>query len=215
MPRLSRAETQARTRQAILQAAAKVFLEKGFHEATIEAIAEEAGYSSGAVYSNFESKAHLLSSVLARRSQADQAQIAQALSGASSLIEAAKAVGEREGELADEAAKWLLLEWECRIQTLRALGLRRPIDRGQSENVAALGELIGSLLARNGVTTAVLPAQLAAIFTALSNGLAYHRLQFPQDVPRELFASAFALLAAGVEASEPTGTAPNPGMEMQ
>jgi AcrR family transcriptional regulator len=57
--RLTRAEAKARTRQLLLEAAASVFASKGFAGASVEEIAEAAGFSIGAVYSNFGSKEEL------------------------------------------------------------------------------------------------------------------------------------------------------------
>src|SRR5437588_3742453 len=57
--RLTRAESAALTRSRLLAAAQRVFLERGFHGASLEAVAEEAGLTKGAVYSRFESKADL------------------------------------------------------------------------------------------------------------------------------------------------------------
>ena len=57
--RLTRAEAKNRTRQLLLDAAAQVFARKGFAGASVEEIAEAAGYSIGAVYSNFGSKEQL------------------------------------------------------------------------------------------------------------------------------------------------------------
>src|SRR5919202_3075808 len=47
---------QERTRAQLLDAAAEVFARRGYHVATLEEVAAEAGYTKGAVYSNFESK---------------------------------------------------------------------------------------------------------------------------------------------------------------
>ena len=201
MARLTREQTQARTKARVLAAAEKVFLARGFHDATVDAIAEKAGYSAGAVYSNFASKAHLLSELIASRSAADQEEIAELVSRGTKLVDMARAVGEREGRLADQAGEWLLLEWECRVQMLRSAGMRRPRRRGHSERVAALGVLIAEALEKLGVTTAFPAEKLATVFLALSNGLAYHRLQFPEDVPDDLFPAAFALVAQGIEAA--------------
>src|SRR4051794_22285017 len=62
--RLTRAEQQAQTRQALLDAAARVFVERGFLGASVEAITDEAGYSRGAFYSNFDSKEELFAELL-------------------------------------------------------------------------------------------------------------------------------------------------------
>lgn len=55
----TRAERQAETRRRILDGAAKVFARKGYHGASVGEIAETAGYTTGAVYSNFGGKEEL------------------------------------------------------------------------------------------------------------------------------------------------------------
>jgi AcrR family transcriptional regulator len=54
--RLTRAESQERTRALIVQAATRLFLRDGFGATSLEQIAEEAGFTRGAVYSNFDGK---------------------------------------------------------------------------------------------------------------------------------------------------------------
>jgi AcrR family transcriptional regulator len=56
MTRLTRAESQARTRALIIDAATRLFLRDGFQVTSLEQIGEEAGFTRGAVYSNFPSK---------------------------------------------------------------------------------------------------------------------------------------------------------------
>lgn len=57
--RLTREESQAQTRERLLEAARIVFVQAGYRGASVDAIAAEAGYSKGAVYSNFEGKEDL------------------------------------------------------------------------------------------------------------------------------------------------------------
>lgn len=64
MPRLTRAERQKQTRADLLQVAKRRFLEHGYAATSLEDIAEDAGFSKGAVYSNFGSKPNLCSEVL-------------------------------------------------------------------------------------------------------------------------------------------------------
>src|SRR5262249_716573 len=54
--RLTRAESQERTRTLIVQAATRLFLRDGFGVTSLEQIAEEAGFTRGAVYANYEGK---------------------------------------------------------------------------------------------------------------------------------------------------------------
>src|SRR6266496_6522087 len=65
--RLRRVEMVERNREAVLAAARRVFIDKGYAGATLEAIAEEAGFSKGVMYSQFQSKADLFLTLLERR----------------------------------------------------------------------------------------------------------------------------------------------------
>ncbi len=64
--RLTREESRAQTRERLLDAALESFVRDGIESTSIEEVAEAAGYSRGAFYSNFESKDQLLCAVLDR-----------------------------------------------------------------------------------------------------------------------------------------------------
>src|ERR1700752_35730 len=66
MPRgeFDRSPRRARTRAKLLQAAARVYARRGFDGATIDEVAEEAGFTKGAVYDHFGSKENLLIALL-------------------------------------------------------------------------------------------------------------------------------------------------------
>lgn len=66
MPRgeFDRSPRKARTRAALLEAAARVYARRGFDGATVDEVAEEAGFTKGAVYSHFGSKENLLLALL-------------------------------------------------------------------------------------------------------------------------------------------------------
>jgi AcrR family transcriptional regulator len=64
MARLTRAETQARNRRLLLQTARELFLRDGYQATSIAVIADEAGFSTGAVYSNFGTKSEMALHVL-------------------------------------------------------------------------------------------------------------------------------------------------------
>lgn len=70
----SRRDQQQETRDTLVVAARNVFAETGYHAASLEAIAREAGYSKGAVYSNFAGKADLFLAVLDANMEAAVAQ---------------------------------------------------------------------------------------------------------------------------------------------
>jgi len=65
--RLTRGEAKAQTRARLLESAARVFVTRGFAGASVEEIVETAGYSIGALYSNFESKEQLFLELMTNR----------------------------------------------------------------------------------------------------------------------------------------------------
>src|SRR5829696_7979584 len=65
--RLTRAEKRERTYEELISAAERLFIEQGFHATSVDEIALEAGYTKGAVYSNFDSKEDLFFAVYERR----------------------------------------------------------------------------------------------------------------------------------------------------
>src|SRR4051794_20218096 len=109
--RLSRAQSQARTRAEILDAAALIFAERGFLGASVEAITETAGYSRGAFYSNFASKEELFAELLQDRVYTRYREMAAPRPGkgqAGSLRE----LGEQLAAIqADDSARWLFQLW--------------------------------------------------------------------------------------------------------
>ena len=65
--RISRKESQSQTRTNLLDAALEVFSRRGYHAASVDELAAEAGYSKGAVYSNFSNKEELFLALIDRR----------------------------------------------------------------------------------------------------------------------------------------------------
>src|SRR5258708_25386212 len=63
-PRRTGDEKTAQTRLRLLEAAAHVFAGRGYHAAAVDEVAEEAGYTVGALYSNFAGKQELFLAML-------------------------------------------------------------------------------------------------------------------------------------------------------
>lgn len=82
MTRLKRAESQALTRKRLLSAAGNLFGGEGYASPSVERIAEAAGYSKGALYSNFESKEAIFLAVLEEQGRGSLDELLSALDGA-------------------------------------------------------------------------------------------------------------------------------------
>ena len=73
--RPTRIERRERTREGLIPAADDLFTARGFHATPVDEIAPEAGYTEGAVYSNFESKEDLLFAGYERRAKRGVAEV--------------------------------------------------------------------------------------------------------------------------------------------
>ena len=76
---MSRVERKAQTREELLAAGDRLFREQGFHGASLDQVAAAAGYTKGAVYSNFASKEDLFLAIYERRVERSQEWVARVL----------------------------------------------------------------------------------------------------------------------------------------
>jgi AcrR family transcriptional regulator len=122
---LTRAQQQERTRAALVDAADAIFARDGFHAASLDDIAAAAGYTKGAIYSNFANKAGLYLAVLDRTIEVSMAR------GRSPLDEFAAEVaqGERTAEEAEAIARgYLLASLEFIATAMRDAELAAQLD---------------------------------------------------------------------------------------
>src|SRR5829696_10064447 len=97
---LTSKETQHRTREALLAAAAKVFARRGYHRATVEEIASEAGFTIGALYSNFAGKEELFLALADR-------QVGQRAEDIRAIADAAEGEGDASSEASAQFRSFL------------------------------------------------------------------------------------------------------------
>ena len=88
--RLSRDERKAETREHLLEAAGRVFARNGYHGASVDEVAEEAGYSTGALYSNFDGKEDLFLAVLQRHIERQVKELSETVSERPTVDERAR-----------------------------------------------------------------------------------------------------------------------------
>jgi AcrR family transcriptional regulator len=198
-PRPTRTERQARTRSQLIDAAAQVFARHGFQAASVEQIAEEAGYSHGAVYSNFEGKAELFLAVFEDY-----------------MAERVRELAETQAVLADDAplevrARALADQWMDRLARDResfALHMEFLAHAGRDAQLAqrfgtrsaamreALARYISHYQQEAGLEPAMPADDLALILRALGIGLAIESLVSPEAVSHDLYGDFVELLVS-------------------
>lgn len=198
--RLTRAQAKEQTRERLLQAARRVFVERGFHATTLDEVAEEAGHTKGAVYSAFESKADLFLAILEERTRRRAEELRRITTCVSSLDELA-----RTGEglwiatLRDER-EWSLLLVEFEVYAARDALLRERLAGILGLFRSAMSEAIEAVAAASGERPPVPAEQLTVATLALSNGIMLEGLTGASTDVVEAFRAAFALFLRGAAA---------------
>jgi len=200
--RLTRAEQQAQTRAALLEAAARVFVERGFVGASVEAIATEAGYSRGAFYSNFESKEQLFAELLQQRVYVRYRAMAEEAKARRGERPSLREVGERLAAIQREReGLWLFRLWlELLAHAGRDERFRDIAGAFWRANRGVSTEAIAAAYAEQGSPPPVAPDHLASAMIALDIGLAIQHFADPDAVPLELYPELYELLFSGLGA---------------
>ena len=185
---LTRKQSQEKTRDELVAAAARVFARRGYQSATVEEIAAEAGFSTGAVYSNFSGKEELFLALADRQVSERVAE-----------IEAVADAAEREDDAGAEAAAqfriflerdpdWPLLFYEFWSLSVRNPDLQGELAKRRDAIRDALAETLERVAAELGFELRSPAPALATAIAASLNGLAFERAADPDALPDDVFA---------------------------
>lgn len=168
--RLTRSESQARTRTELIKSATTLYLRDGYAATSNDQVAEAAGFSRGAVYSNFANKEELALAVLDVHQAQQFDAVADALDGGTLLERFANfekwvktAVGERQ---------WALLKSEVALSARRSPAFREQLAARDSVAREVVTTRIRQLFDELGTTPPVEPETLAKAIMAFGKGVA-------------------------------------------
>src|SRR3954466_3152352 len=188
----TREQRKAQTRDDLIAAAERLFTHQGFHATRLDAIAADAGYTKGAVYSNFASKEDLFFAVYERRADAAQAQLTEALAGdpVAGLDRIASDTSGRHGR--DD--RWLAVFFEFWAHVIRHPELRGRFAAIHRRVQVPIAEALERVAAGRGVELPVAALPLAVASGAMQIGLALERLTQPEVVDEALGARVARLM---------------------
>jgi AcrR family transcriptional regulator len=198
-------ERRARTRAALLRAAGRVFAEEGFHQATLEAVAAEAGVSKGALYHYFPSKEQLFLALLEDRLGAGLGDVEAVVAERGTDSRHLGAATETFLRRINSNPRWLPLLLE-----FLAYGSRDPAAKARiTEHFLRPSREAPASAARSlGIPESKLLShdELGLVLAALVNGLAIERAFDPGAVPTDLLPRLFIILRAGLTATAKAAT---------
>jgi AcrR family transcriptional regulator len=198
MARLTRKESQARTRSKLLEAAGRVFARRGLERATVDEVAGEAGYTKGAFYANFRSKEDLFLTMLDERFSERLAEIERVLESGAPVEDQARQAGRDFSEYLAADPAWSRLFFEFAVQAMRDEGFRRElVERHRrirtriAEGFRVHADTVGGELP--------MPAEHVAMMShAMADGFALARILEPEDVPDDMFETMLAVFFTGL-----------------
>jgi AcrR family transcriptional regulator len=167
---LTRAERQRQNREQLVDAAERMFSKQGFHATSIDAIAAEAGFTKGAVYSNFTSKEDLFFAVYERRVDRRVEEMEDAIRGATSTADALARLAPTAGRRQPTDDGWLAVFFEFWAHVLRHPELRERFAQQHRRVIEPL-----AAAAKDGY-------ELATAHYAMQLGLQLERLTQPDVV---------------------------------
>lgn len=197
--RLTRAESKELTRRRLLDAAASVFARKGYAAASVDEVAEAAGFSVGAVYSNFANKEELFSALMTDRAVNQMGEVAHIIeSSRAQSADPLQALGEMLIAIADKDIDVAVLRTEFWLHAVRNPELMQIEANSTATTLAAIRGILADMLARNDVDDSVDVDEFATTTLAMFSGLIRQRRIDPERVNQEMFGRALRRQIAGM-----------------
>jgi AcrR family transcriptional regulator len=195
------AQKTGSSRERLLEAAAKVFAERGYQAASVDEIAAAAGLSKGAVYWNFSSKDELFHALLEERIDRQIEETAEILRSAPTDRPIDPEVANRWEALPGRERELMLLSQEHWARAVRDPELRSRYAERQARLRDVLADGLRTRVRRTGAPPFSTPAEdVASAYIALANGLALQRLVDPDGVPEGLLENITSLIYEGLVA---------------
>src|SRR5208282_2963038 len=200
MSRLTRKEKQAQTRASLMHSAACVFARRGLQAASIDEVAEEAGFTKGAFYANFKNKEELFLAMLDERFSKRIENIEAVIAEDGSTTEKAQRAGDKLVQAVRADAEWERLFFEFSAYALRDPNFREELVtryRTMCEGIAAALDAAHSGPDKEWVLSG---EQVARMTCAMGNGFALEKLLEGDAFPDELYGTMLMVFFAGLEA---------------
>lgn len=174
-----------------------MFAERGFAGASMQQVAATAGFTTGALYSNFASKDDLFFELFDRQ-VTDRISAVREILGQADLtvINEATALeaGQRLTAAMQQSREWQLLFTEFWLRATRDAQLRERWVEKRRDYHQQLTELADEALPSWGAGSAVSPQTLMLTMLALNNGLAIEELADPGSVPADTIGTVLVRL---------------------
>jgi AcrR family transcriptional regulator len=206
--RLTRAEQREKTRMCLVEAAAKVFSRRGYDKASLDEVAEEAGFTKGAVYSNFKGKEDLFLATIDAHFEERLRSIKRVMQAEPDERGTAHAAGMEFMNKLNADAEYFALFFEFWAYAQRNPGVKKKFLPRVQRFRSALAELFEAK-SEKGLELPIPSEKLASMLIAMAAGVAMERELDPKSVPDDMYAVMLQFFFRGmvVEDNQPVAVA--------
>jgi AcrR family transcriptional regulator len=188
------------TRDHLLEAAAQVLAERGFSGASLDEVSAAAGFTKGAVYSNFKNKEDLFLALLETLHAREMEELQRILDASevppeSRLSDFVELYRAEAGLLPGD---WSALHLEFCVYSMRNPEARRRLAELDEASVDSIAAIIETERARRGIRTTESARHIARFIQAFSRGIGLMRAIDPDAVDESFLETAIEVLARGV-----------------
>ena len=189
--RLTHAQRREQTRERLLEAARNTFVKKGLAATSVEDIAEAAGYTRGAFYSNFDGKPELLLELLRRDHDSAQIKLRAIMEEGGTPAETkARAIEYYSRYFRDQ--DFFLLWVEAKLLAYRDTGFQERFNAFRHEQLDQISAYIRTLSERDGRPLPLQSDALALCLVSLCEGVQFTRMYDPQTASDKVMQTVLA-----------------------
>lgn len=188
--RLTNEERKQETRKMLLDSAAQTFAQLGFHGASVDKIAEFAGFTKGAVYTHFKSKEELFLALLEQQMHSHLNTIQQIINEEKSIDHFINKMGHYFDLDKQKNQSWSILNMEFLLYAMRNESVRKKWTDMILESIEHISTVLNNMRARYGQHSDLSAEELAWTILSLENGVAIFYFIAGENVPINLYGKA-------------------------
>src|SRR5690625_400276 len=192
--RLTREESKRLTRERLLHVATEMFAEQGFYSTSVDQIAEKAGYSKGAVYSNFGSKDDLFLTIFKENQQDDLQQLSEFARQFDSIDDFIQTMEAHHKYDRTEQAAWSILKLEFLLYAMRNDNVRKKLAVILRENRQEMAEILMMFFSKDEKVMSETIDELAFLLLSLDIGIGIQAFVDNDNIPEQIFAKGLRRL---------------------
>jgi AcrR family transcriptional regulator len=195
---MTRREKQQQTRKSLLEAAAQLFCRRGLEGASVEEVAQAAGFTKGAFYANFKSKEELFLVMLDERFAQELERLDHALAGTQEPNEEARAAAADFIHFASDD-EWPKLYFQFVVHATRDEDFRQELATRLTAMRKRLAAIFKRWIEASGHHQALPIDQVTAMLCFMADGFLTDRIVEP-ELDEDLYTTMVGVFLRGLEA---------------